>query len=272
MIDLLIFSKDRACQLDLLIKTIYLQTNNCFKPSILYKSTSPSFNNGYNKLINNIHKSNLDMIFIKETNFRQDVLNWVDTTNSKCVGIVTDDSIFYRHFDIQDEILYNLFNNLSATSFHTRLGLNTILQRHYSTPVWSEQITPTYYQDGYIGWNFKKHLYDMNVGRPMSLDGGIYPREIFKNILNKSHWTNPRELDAINRDQFGDMMLSFTQSVLFVNSVNLTFGGSADNWGHFHKYSLEELNDSYLANKTIRPIFNPDAVISSHLEVPLEYK
>ena len=50
MINAIIFSKDKACQLELLLKSIRRNTSNLFDIKVIYEASNSVFNQGYEKL------------------------------------------------------------------------------------------------------------------------------------------------------------------------------------------------------------------------------
>src|SRR3990170_3885354 len=100
--NILILSKNRAAQLDLLIDSL---NKNCFKIShitILYCSTNENFGQGYQKLLEywNDFTSNYPIFFIEQKEeFKKSFLKCLYAHDSKentfTIGL-TDDCIFYR--------------------------------------------------------------------------------------------------------------------------------------------------------------------------------
>ena len=267
---MLVFSKDRSCQLRLFLQHCPF---NIFNVTVLYKSSNKEYERGYEKLLDWIQVYDLPVKMEFESNFRENTLAWIKQVKSKCCCINTDDSIIFRKFNLDDNVLHDIFQEVDSQSFQLRLGLNTIKQKYYPPIEYYTDIIPTYLKDGIMGWNFRQHNYrTTNRGRPVSLDGGIHPTKFFRELLHNTNWNNPRELDGISTDGFGDTMISFTRSVLFCNSINLVFGHNshADNYGHYYPLTIEELNKKWLDGKNPRAIFNPDDIISSHTEIPVE--
>ena len=50
MINAIIFSKDKACQLELLLKSIRRNTSNLFDIKVIYETSNGVFKQGYEKL------------------------------------------------------------------------------------------------------------------------------------------------------------------------------------------------------------------------------
>ncbi len=72
MINGIVFSKDRAAQLDLLLKSISKNAKDVFQLKVIYASSEISFEKGYEKLID----KHPEVKWMKEsTNFKNDVMS-----------------------------------------------------------------------------------------------------------------------------------------------------------------------------------------------------
>ena len=58
MINAIILSKDRACQLELLIRSISRKCKNLFNIKVIYEHSNYSFELGYNKLKEDLYYEN----------------------------------------------------------------------------------------------------------------------------------------------------------------------------------------------------------------------
>ena len=99
MINSIIFSKDRAAQLDLLLKSIGKNAKDIFQLKVIYASSEISFEKGYEKLIDKYP----EVKWMKESsNFKEDVLSAIDNTESEYTCFFTDDDIVYRKINEED--------------------------------------------------------------------------------------------------------------------------------------------------------------------------
>lgn len=272
----IIFSKDRACQLDLLLRSMYKYVPTSI--NIVYIYSSIDFENGYIKLINK-YDHNYHLNWIKQTNFRENVLNIARTSVSHCLGFLTDDSIFIDKFDLSDKELYDILISEGCNAFSTRCGLNTIKQCHYAD-IYQKNINPQSLNpktpSNMIKWIYKEHPWEYNYGRPISLDGNIHPREILLKMLEtQTFWSNPRQLDDLSFADLDPYMMSYKHNILINVPVNLAFGGCADNYSHFYSYPLEELNQRFLDGEQIKSLpdnFKDQDLNMAHMEIPYEFE
>ena len=75
MIDTIIFTKDRACQLDLLLQSIVKNGNNLFNINILYEASSQEYKDGYLK-VSERFPSYERFNWVEEEDFEKDTLEF----------------------------------------------------------------------------------------------------------------------------------------------------------------------------------------------------
>ena len=265
MINYIVYSKDRASQLDLLLRSIDKYGNGQIGCHIIYKSSDDKFAAGYRKLFEQSESYKCLLSKIVETDFRNDTLHVVMMNPCKLFGFFTDDTVLFKPLPLNEEDILELMSEQRCYSFSLRNGINTELQCHYQ-PIY-ERLQLVYNKDNIIMWDTSKHPYDTDFGRPMSIDGNFFIYGELLRSLVEFPWNCPRTLDGINTDYIRPNMMAFRHSVAVNIPVNLTAGGYADNWGHFYQYSLEDMNDKFLANKIIDlDRLNCSKIESSHQE------
>jgi hypothetical protein len=155
-LDTIVFSKDRAAQLDLFLDS-FSKNFAIGKVTVIYTYSSEEFRQGYIKLRKKYGPKWIDWfnqghLTTKQALYR--VLNDCEDMMNLC----TDDTVYYRpkseHFtDIDIKYLLKTENHLC---FSPRLGLNTIVQ-DYRTGELQSPLT-NYEDDGVdiISWNWTK--------------------------------------------------------------------------------------------------------------------
>jgi len=118
MIDCLIFSSDRAMQLDLLLRSM---EKKFFNINIIYKSSNDKFERGYDKLIKENSINNIN--WVKEKNFKKNVLEVLQNSKNEYFCFFTDDDVFFEKLNI--EKVEKQMNNDDIFCFSLRLGENT---------------------------------------------------------------------------------------------------------------------------------------------------
>ena len=195
MLDIIIFSKDRAAQLDLCLQSI--SKNLCLSKDelfihIVYTSSTPEFQEGYD-LIKSIwrphsYKVEQPTLWFGEK-FCGDFQKACDNAISSCgdyIMFMTDDDIVYRQMpevDTWPKIQSAMEDGLFTVSF--RLGTNTFVQDQYHNTrciipdpvIQSEELIRT--------WNWKEQELNNSFSYPFSLDGHILHKKNIKTILSR---------------------------------------------------------------------------------------
>ena len=117
-IHFIIFSKNRASQLDLLLRSIKKMIKGNFSISVIFKYSNDNFLRGYEKL--KILHENVDFLSEKEGKLKFQILNLVENSDSKYISLLVDDIVFINKFEII-QILKPLKN---LDTFSLRLGEN----------------------------------------------------------------------------------------------------------------------------------------------------
>ena len=133
MLSSIIFSRDRAPQLHLLLnslsKNFFLSGTN-----VIYKYTDEEHKLGY-EMAKKSFPGYDGVNWVREEDFQKDTLATVDKSEN-LVCFFTDDDIFYRplHVDVDDiKELFDSVENIGCLSF--RLGENTTIQDQYTGQV-----------------------------------------------------------------------------------------------------------------------------------------
>lgn len=92
MVDALIFSKDRACQLDLLLRSIDRHAPNLYSSlTVLWTASQREYGKGYAVCFS----EHAGVKFIAESDFEGQVRHWLRIVGPK-VSFLVDDDVFYR--------------------------------------------------------------------------------------------------------------------------------------------------------------------------------
>lgn len=92
MNDVLIFSKDRAAQLDLLLRSIQRHAPCIYSTvTVLYRGTNQAFSQGYTRCFS----EHAPTKFVLETDFEADTRRWLSFAGEH-VSFLVDDDVFYR--------------------------------------------------------------------------------------------------------------------------------------------------------------------------------
>ena len=245
MINALIFSKDRALQLDLLLKSIEKNAKDIFNLNVLYAFSDDKFNDGYNMVIDQYPNVN----FIKEKDFKNQTLDIIKDSNEEFFTFFTDDSLFFGEVD-ENEILNSFKEDKNNLCFSLRLGKNTT----FCYVVNSEN---KLYGEERIGeksmkWDWQKHFLDYHF--PFSINGHIFKRDEIYKFVKKTNFYCHNELEE-GLQMFNsypkNIMSSFEQSTLVNTPINIVQTYCFNKFGEMHSYTPSELNNHLISGNTI---------------------
>ena len=259
-LSIVIFSKDRAAQLDLCLKSIHKNLSSLsehWKIYVIYTASSEDFEDGYNQLIKEWYTGSSSVYFFPEYKY-----NGFKKTLEYCIKhwedqvlFFTDDDIVYRKFEHNYEDIAD--SELFCTSF--RLGTNTFVQDQYTN---SNCLVPdeVIMGGGIIRtWNWKNQRKDTNFAYPFSVDGHMLPSRLAKKIINSTpKYYNPNSLEgkAQNYIQYGiaslpEEMACFEKSYVINTPLNRVQETCHNGAGKFFGSTPEELNNKFLKGKRL---------------------
>jgi len=270
MIDLIIWSKDRACQLDFLLHSLDINCQNIFNIKVLYTYSSKIYKSGYDLLI----EKNKEVEFLKEENFNKNTYSLLSRCNNKWVSFCTDDTVFYRKSPYNKDTLLHFLPKNNNCIFSFRLGYNTLHQDIHIGSIQDPLTNEVELSSEVIMWNCKKYNPFFNYGYPFALDGHIFTKNLIVDILNTyKTWKNTNTLEGGLQKYIKriDYISSYKKSIAVNLPVNNMSGYTS--FGHKFKYSNEELNSFYLKGKCLSiDIFKEIDIIGCHQEVDLGIK
>ena len=262
-IKLLIWSKDRACQLHLLLEGIHKHLPNVFDITVLFATSGMTYDMGYYKL-----KSQFEQCeWIREYDFHDDTIRIMQESTHENICLSTDDTIVFKTPFISP------ISNLSyGEVFSFRLGLNTLLQNPFDGMIQPPLVNPVIKFDGdLIHWNAMGYGPTMNYGYPFGMDMHSYNRDQFLGLTNHFHFNSSTELEG-NLFHYRDScpyMYAFGHSVAVNVPVNKL--SNTQYAGEKVQRTMLELNELYLSGKKIDlSAIEQQEVIGCHQLIDLE--
>ena len=247
LLNVIIFSKDRAMQLHLLLESILLNFNvEDYKLNILYKASNDEYNRGYN-MIRDLYPQ---FTYKREENFKSDLMSLFN--DSEYTVFLTDDDIIYQSLKLNNDELHNIFMLTEANCFSLRLGLNTVncytMQRLNKLENFNKHsfFHDTDLIEPVISWKVGDGTND--YAYPMSVDGHIFKTEYIKNLCEVLEYSNPNLFEGF-LSNFGkpEMIISSYEHSKLVNSpINRVQETIQNLSGMKYRYSVEDLNEMYL--------------------------
>tara|TARA_R100000005_G_scaffold96078_2_gene80520 strand:+ start:474 stop:1367 length:894 start_codon:yes stop_codon:yes gene_type:complete len=193
MINAIVFSKDKACQLELLLKSIRRNTSNLFDIKVIYEASNSLFRQGYEKLKEEtFYHTKRDVNFPvrwyerTEGNISLDILNILNEDRD-LTCFLSDEDILFSSPPSYREII-NLFREKPVTAFSLRLGNNTIVQNPYSANDYfiDKPRTGEFLFDKFLFWNASDLKPFTNFAIPFSSHGHIHTTKLVKFILEQT--------------------------------------------------------------------------------------
>lgn len=191
-ISVICFSKDRPMQLEAYLNSLFRMCAEPLPVTVLY-TCRPHFHAAYSKL-----KSQFRQVdFIRETDFKEQVLAYLRQVESPLFMFGCDDVIFKRRWD-PGEIskTFQILPRLLA--FSLRLGREIT----YSHPADRIMSAPHFLEsDPFLVWRWPAGQLDW--GYPWELDCTIYAVQFVRSILMGMHkldWSHPNRLEGLGAD------------------------------------------------------------------------
>ncbi len=204
----IVFSKNRACQLDLLLRSMTKNATDVFgQVYVIWKGDGE-----YAAAYHICQDEHLSAVFLRESDLRDDTLSLVGSGGGH-IAFLMDDCVFYREDDGPSP--EGALDDEDVLCFSPRLGLNTTwvypLDRRQEVPAARAA------EDGIVYWPWLGS--DGDFGYPFSLDGNIFRNDDLLPLLHDVYdWSTPNTVEAAlaqMRDRLGrPLMTSHTQSSL----------------------------------------------------------
>jgi hypothetical protein len=221
-ITLIIFSKNRAMQLDALLRSIK-QNCDIFSEIIVQYDRDPQHQLSYHRIAQQ-YQMDETISFIRERHF-SDVKTLVSTVDTPYICFMVDDDIIYR--DVYENGVYPK-----------------------SLPFWVHNPSEFSCFSLRLGDNIKRRLH---FEYPLSVDGHIFHTnriQIIVEQIDPTALTNPNRLETIMQGNFAKelprVIMRYEQSFLVGVPVNMVSNTSKCAYGTHHPYSTEGLLSNYL--------------------------
>lgn len=236
----LLFTKDRAMQLDAAIKSFYMHCQDVKNIAIkvIWTHSDSQHAKQYEQLVNTYS----DIEFIREVDFESQVL--ASIAGYEYVLFLVDDNIFVRDFSIGN-IMDSLITNPDALGFSLRLSTNTT----YCYPLRLDQELPEFSSSDHeflkFDWTSGQH----DFGYPLEISSSIFRVEDIMAALHHS-FGNPNTLEVYlndNKTTFYQkkFLLCNQYSYTFRNPVNKVQTIFNNRAGETFYYPLEDLKKMF---------------------------
>ena len=289
-LSIVIFSKDRAAQLDLCLKSIYKNLESLsqqWRIEVIYTASSEEFEKGYDSLK---YDWDYSWLYFHQESVYGGFKQALETTTKEWgeyVLFFTDDDIVYRKFEHDFDFLSNAFEqNKELFCISLRLGTNTFVQDQHRNTMCLIPDSVIMQEDTLRSWNWKDESMgcnETNFGYPFSVDGHLFKSKDASWIIANTDYYNPNTLEArAHRTHVMDTeyainisndMACFKNSYVIntpINRVQETYTNSA---GIFFGSPQETLNEKFLQGKRLTlDGMDFSIIIGAHQELKLCWK
>jgi hypothetical protein len=188
----LAFSKDRPLQLHALLSSYFKLVANAVPIDIIYKASTKEIEGFYQELA--LEFSSYPIRLIKEQNFYDQVMQWLENTDADRIYFLTDDAIFLDKIDMNDCIRFNPINEI----FSFRHGYDLDYSFAYNCIEALPEIEKKVYCDDLIfyRWRWESEPDSPDWNYPLSVDGHIFSRKEMHLMCKNITFNSPNSLEA----------------------------------------------------------------------------
>jgi len=270
LINIVIFSKDRAMQLDALLNSwsIHSEDKDIYTSIVIFKASDAKNRQQYLCL----KMAYPNVRFVEEVDFKLETIEACQ--GSQYTIFLVDDAVFIKPFSLGSVInKFQTYPDIIGFSF--RLGKNT----DYCYMRNKDQKVPEFSAigDGVLKYNWTLAEYDF--GYPLEVSSSMYRTNEILPLIKNLNFRNPNTLElelAQQAQQYSEAnkyLMCFEDSVAFCNPINMVQSVFINNRVAYNSsYSSEELAELFAKGSRIdiTKWFN-FAPNSCHQEMPLSF-
>ncbi|MEG6521765.1 hypothetical protein [Desulfotomaculum sp. 1211_IL3151] len=236
-----IFSKDRAMQLDATLRSFYL---HCHDPqsidlNVIYLASNDQHKEQYQKLMQEYQA----VVFLEETNFKEQLLKMMK--NRAYILFLVDDNLFVRKFSVQ-LFIDCLEDYPAALGYSLRLGWHSVYCYAYDR----SQKVPAFQEikDGVLLYDWTKA--ELDFAYSLEVSSSVYRTSDLLPLLELLHFTNPNTLEALlstqrQRVSNKNKLICSKFCTAFCNPINKVQQVYHNRAGNLFSYSVEELSNLF---------------------------
>ena len=195
-VGIIVFSKDRPLQLHSLLESILRHVSGNFSVTVLYQTSNSEFDEGYSTLRTMSWPLNIN--FVKESNFRDDLISQLSQLRTEAVMFLVDDIVFIRSFHV------DWLQNIDLRKVVPSIRLDDRVS--YSQPSSTECVVPKIRRTSVNPWlSFRWTEGSLYWAMPLSVDGNIFARRDILSLTRYTSYSAPNSLEKA----FGPYRLLF---------------------------------------------------------------
>lgn len=245
LIDVIIYTKDRACQLDLLLRSIKDNFLNVNKVWVLEDWSNKEFKAGYDKIKSLDYSLNVTYIRQTRKTFYNILKGAVENSKTGFILPLCDDDVFIRGTDIT--AISNYVND-DVIGIHLRLSSDLTVNYGKRGVLPMPELFPA---GDYLKWDWTTYNVPARWGYAYQAGGLIYATEFFKHMINNIKFDLPNSLEtALMGGRYKwkkKFTVAFKHSPIVNISVNRIQNDVPNRGGRDVNYPPSELNSIFLS-------------------------
>jgi hypothetical protein len=186
-IDCIVFSKDRAMQLHAFLSSYLEMVSNRSKMYILYKVSNEEHRRSYEELLSLFDQD--DFVFVEETIFRDQLINLINISKAKTIGLFVDDMLFVQPVDFEHILHFDTLNHVVSLGRGKDLDYSVVLERNQKVPV----LKNTKFNFKEFNWNFTEEKSDWTY--PLGVSGYFFGNAELNVMLKEIKFKAPNSLE-----------------------------------------------------------------------------
>jgi hypothetical protein len=167
-ISFIIFSKDRALQLDGLLRSMLHHVTGAYSIHVLYCASNAAHAHAYGELIDGIQNTGR-IQWTKEADFKEDLVRTLQGVQTASVCFLVDDIVFIRPVDLDTLDRNAMTGGIVSLRLGSQITFCYTKQKAIKLPT----LNPSKKQDDLMKFSWKEGSYDWAY--PLSVDGHIFP-------------------------------------------------------------------------------------------------
>ena len=243
-----VFSRDRAHQLDLLLRSYARAVINPTKLYVIYSATTEAHLASYSSLENSVQEAGIEVSFIREVeDFQLTLLSTLEKIETRNVFFLVDDIVFLR------EVNLNYAREVNPLIEIFSLRHSPHLRRSYTSNQW--QMPPSFStcNDSSGLLKFDWFVQGNEWSDPWSLDGQVLSTAEVRTIATVSDFRGPNTFEAalksFNSLCVGRIGSCFTESIIVNLPINRVQNEVTNLSGSVTpEYLLEKWCQGYIIN------------------------
>lgn len=252
MIQVMYFSKDRACQLDLTLTSMkkHFKEWKDQEHVILYTYSNDEYRKGYERVMQ-LHP---EFKWVKETNFRSDTIRLFNESQRPYVAFLVDDDVFLDDLTLESQEFKTFTQNTAIACLSPRMA-------PYVTFCYTANIPapPPAFGPGLKIWNWQDPKLCGDWNYPMSIASfHVFRREDLARPINIGNFRAPNSFEgtclAPNPPNHRPLMICYENAKCFCVTNNRVQTENGNR--HENSAPLDQLNAAFVAGKRLSPHAN----------------